>query len=126
MDDVDQFVCSVAVGTGEADQRLGLLYHCSAVGGAGDRDASAAAELEQALVAKLAQGPEDGVGVDAENGGEVLRGRQALARLGFSVCDRPADLAGDLLVKVGRVASVDLDIQHDANQSSISVLGVNP
>jgi hypothetical protein len=43
-------------------------------GGAGDRVAAVAAELEQALVAEQAAGGEDGVGVDAEDGGEVLGG----------------------------------------------------
>ena len=55
-----------------------------------------------------------------------LAGRQPFAGLGFAVGDRAADLTGDLLVQIGRVCSVDLDIEHDAIHTSISVLDVNP
>ena len=57
---------------GEVDEFLGSLDDGAAFGGAGDGDAAAAAELEQAFVAEQAQGAEDGVGVDAEDGGEVF------------------------------------------------------
>ena len=70
-------------------------------GGAGDGDAAAAAEFEQAFVAELAEGAEDGVGVDVEDGGEVFGGWESFAGFGFAVGDRAADLAGDLLVEVG-------------------------
>jgi hypothetical protein len=40
----------------------------------GDGDAAAAAELEQAFVSEESEGAQHGVGVDAENGGEVFRG----------------------------------------------------
>ncbi len=42
--------------------------------GSDDGDAAAAAELEQAFVAELAECAQDGVGVDAENGGQVFGG----------------------------------------------------
>ena len=83
----------------------------------GDGDATSASELEQALVAEEPQRAEHGVGVDVEDGGEILRGREALSRLGFSVGDRPANLAGDLFVQVGGVGAVDLDIQHGASNT---------
>ena len=65
-----------------------------------------------------AERAENGVGVDAEDGGEVLGGRQALAGLGFAVGDRAADLAGDLLVELEGVVAVDLDTEHGASHSS--------
>jgi hypothetical protein len=48
----------------------------------------------------LAEGAEDGVGVDAEDRGEVFGGREAFARFRFAVGDGAADFAGDLLVEV--------------------------
>ena len=61
------------------------------LGGSGDGDAAAAAELEQAFVAELAECAQDGVGVDAEDGGKVFGRREAFAGLGFAVGDRAAD-----------------------------------
>ncbi len=87
-------------------------------GGAGDGDAAAAAELEQALVAELAEGAEDGVGVDAEDGGEVFGGWESFAGFCFAVGDGAADLAGDLMVELSRVLAVDLDTEHSATDTS--------
>ena len=56
-----------------------------------------------------------------EDGGEVFGGWEAFSGFGFAVCDRAADLAGDLLVEVGGVGLVDLDIQHGASHSSVIV-----
>ena len=75
---------------GELDEFSRSLDDGTALGRPGDRDAAAASELEQPLVAEQPQRTQHGVGVDAEDGGEVLGGREALARLGFSVGDRPA------------------------------------
>jgi hypothetical protein len=69
--------------------------------GAGDGDAAAAAEPEQAFVAELAECAQDGVGVDAEDRGEVSGRWQAFAGFGFAVGDGAADFAGDLLVELG-------------------------
>jgi hypothetical protein len=51
------------------------------------------------FVAERSQGAEDGVGVDAEEGGKVARRWEALAGFRFAVADRSADLGGDLLVE---------------------------
>ena len=89
------------------------------LGGAGDGDAAAAAEFEEAFVAELAEGAEDGVGVDAEDGGEVFGGWESFAGFGFAVGDGAADLAGDLFVQVEGVVAVELDIPHGASQYSV-------
>jgi len=68
LDDLDEFVGFVAVGAGVAEKVFGLFDEGAVFGGACDRDAAAAAELEQAFVSELAEGAEDGVGVDAEDG----------------------------------------------------------
>ena len=100
LDDLDEFVGFVALAAGEVEELSGLFDDGAVFGGAGDGDAAAAAELEQAFVAELAEGAEDGVGVDAEDGGEVFGGREAFAGFGFAVCDRAADFAGDLFVEL--------------------------
>ena len=72
----------------------GAVLWCAA-----DGDAAAAAEFEEAFVAEFAEGAQDGVGVDVENGGEVFCWRQSFAGFGFAVGDRAADLTGDLLYR---------------------------
>jgi glucose/arabinose dehydrogenase len=64
------------------------------------RDATPAPELEQSLVAEQAQRTQHGVRVDAEDGGEILRRREALSRLRLSLGDRPSNLSGDLFVQI--------------------------
>src|SRR5262249_17228122 len=54
-DDLDELVRPVALETGEVDQLLGAADDGASFGCAGDGDAAAAAELEQALVAKQAE-----------------------------------------------------------------------
>jgi hypothetical protein len=122
-DDLDEFVDAVAVVAGEVDEFSGSLDDCATFGCAGDGDAAAASEFEQAFVSELPECPEDGVGVDLEDCGEVFGRWEALAGPCFSVGDRASDLGGDLFVEVGGVVFVDLDIlQHDASNSSAIVL----
>ena len=100
---MDQFVGSVALAAGEVEEVFGLFDDGALLGGAGDGDAAAAAEFEQAFVAELAERAEDGVGVDAEDGGEVFGGWQSFAGFGFAVGDGAADL-GRRLARGGLVA----------------------
>jgi hypothetical protein len=80
-DDLDEFVGFVALGAGVVDEFSGAFDDCALFWGAGDGDAVAAAEFEQAFVAEFAEGAEDGVGVDAEHGGEVFGGWESSAGL---------------------------------------------
>jgi hypothetical protein len=89
------------------------------VWGAGDGDASSAPEFEEAFVAELAEGAENGVGVDAEDVGEIFGGWESFAGFGFAVGDGAADLGGDLFVQVERVVAVELDIAHSASHYSV-------
>jgi hypothetical protein len=102
----------------EADEVSRTSDDDATLGAAGNGDAAAAAELEQAFVAEEAQRTQDGVRVDLEHGGEVAGGRETLAWLCFTVGDRAADLGGDLLVQLGWVVAVDLDTDHGASNSS--------
>ena len=109
-----EFVGLVAVAAGEVEEFLGLFDDGAVFGVSGDGDAAAAAELEQAFVAELAEGAQDGVGVDAEDGGEVFGGWESFAGFGFAVGDGAADLAGDLFVKLDGAFLVQLVIVDDA------------
>ena len=59
-----------------------------------------AGDPTERFFAELAERPQDGIGVDAEDGGEILGGRESFARFRFAVGDGPADLAGYLLVEL--------------------------
>ena len=52
LDDLDELVEAVALAAGEVDELSGSCDDGATFGGAGDRDAAAASELEQALVAE--------------------------------------------------------------------------
>jgi len=118
LDDLDQLVDAAAAATRELDEILRPRDDGAFFRRADDRDSPAAAKLEQAFVPQLAQRPQDGVGVDLEDGGEVARRRETLAGVGLTVCDRPPDLGGDLLVELGGVLAIDLDNAHDATDTS--------
>src|SRR4029453_9605829 len=123
VDEGDQLVDAVSVMTREGDEFPRLLDDGALGRRAGDRDAAAAAELEQAFFSEQPQRPQHGVRVDPEHGGEVLRGREPLTRLGLALGDRAPDLRGDLFVEVGRFGSIDLDRNHDASNNSTKVEG---
>jgi hypothetical protein len=125
-DEVDEFVWFVALGAGVVEEVFGSFDEGALLGGAGDGDAAAAAEFEQAFVAELAECAEDGVGVDAENVGEVFGGWESFAAFGFAVGDGAADLAGDLFVQVEGVVVVALDISHGAKHYSSILMGELP
>jgi len=76
---------------------------------AGDRDTATASKLEQALVAQSPQCAQHRISVDAENGGEVTRRREPLARLRLPFGDRAAELGGHLFVEAQWLVAVDLD-----------------
>lgn len=118
LDDLHEFLDSIAVTTGEADKVLGLHDERASLGRRGDRDAAPAAELEQAFVPQLPEGAQDGVGVHGEHGGEIARRREPFARFCLAVGDRAANLGPDLLVELGRVVAADLDTEDGASDSS--------
>jgi hypothetical protein len=126
LDEVDEFVGFVALGAGVVEEVFGFFDEGALFRGAGDRDAAAAAEFEQAFVAELAEGAEDGVGVDAEDGGEVFGGWESFAGFGFAVGDGAADLGCDLCVQVEGVVVVELDISHGAMHYSSILMGESP
>jgi WD40-like Beta Propeller Repeat len=85
---------------------------------AGNRYAAAASELDEALVAKHAEGAEHGVRVYAEDGGEILRRRKTFSRPCFAVGNCPPDLCRNLNVQRRRLFAVDLDTEHGDTHSS--------
>ena len=123
LDEFDEFVGLVALGASVVEEVFGSFDQGALFRGAGDRDAAAAAEFEQAFVAELSEGAEDGVGVDAEDGCEVFGGWESFAGLGFADGDGAADLGCDLFVQVEGVVVVELDISHGANHYSFILMG---
>lgn len=85
----------------------------------GDRDPAPAAEVDEPFIAQGAEGTQDRVAIHAQLGREVARCRQALARRGLTVCDRPPDPRRNLLVELGRIAAtLQLDAAHGATHNS--------
>jgi hypothetical protein len=107
---------------GVPDQFAGPGQDRALPGRPGDRDAPAAPELQQPLVPQQPQRSQDGVGVDVQHGGQVAGGRKPFAGPDLAVGDGAADLGADLVVERQRIAPVQFDIQHDANQTSIMSL----
>ena len=85
--------------TAEGHELAHLAHHGASRWSPGDGDTAASTELEQPLVPQLAQGPENGVLVDAEHGRKVLRERHPLPRPYLAIGDHPPQLGGDLLIE---------------------------
>jgi len=118
LDHSNQFVGAVALLAREAHKLTRARDNRTAFRRAGDGDAAAAPELEQALVSKRAEGAEHGVRVDAEHGGEILRWRKTLRRSCLAVGNCPPDLGRNLNVQLRQLFPVDLDTEHGDIHSS--------
>ena len=81
----------VPLTTGEFDQFTYLSQDGPFLGRPGDRDATPPAELDEALVAQDVHGPQHGVLVHPEDGGDVLGQGQAVPGPGFAFGDGTAD-----------------------------------
>ena len=102
----------------EANELPRVRGNGSSFGSRGDGDATTAAELEQLLIAQLAQRPENGVRIDAEDSREVPRRRETFSRTCLAIGDGAADLRGHLLVELERLVPGDLDTKHGASDTS--------
>ena len=101
-------------------QRPDLLDKVAAFGHGGHPDAPAAPELQQSLVAELAERAQDRVGVDPEQLGEIAGGRDPFPGLALPRGDGPADRRGHLLVQGAKVLFFEAQ-QHGANENSTIV-----
>jgi hypothetical protein len=106
VDEVVELVGAVAKVSSGSNKGARVLDEGSFVGCGGDGDAATSAKFEQTFVLESAECAEHGVGVHAEDGGEVCCLRDAFAGLGFAVGDCAADLGGDLLVQSGARGAV--------------------
>ena len=109
LEHADEFLASVAVAPGEADEFLHMRCDGCMRGCADHGDTSSAAEFKQSFVAKITQRTEHGVGVDSKHERQVAGWWKPLAGLGFAIGDCSADLAGDLLMELGGFGSINLD-----------------
>ena len=100
LDYPNQLVRAVAELASQLDQFPRLVHHEAALGGrTGDRHPTATGELQDALIAKGVQRPEDRVRVDPQYRGEVPSRRQPFARFRLTVCDGSADGSRNLFVQ---------------------------
>jgi hypothetical protein len=110
LDDLDEFVAAEAVVAGEFDEIPCPGEHRPALGGARDGDAPSAPEFQQSFLPKDVQGPQDGVPVHAQHGGEVFGQGQAFAgaRLAVPETIQSAQLAGMTVSPDGTRLALDL------------------
>jgi hypothetical protein len=125
-DNPNELVQPVAVVPREPHELPRLRNHGSLLGGSRDRDPATAPKLEQPLVAERPEGPQDRVGVHAEDGREVACRRQPLARARLAIGDRATDLCSHLLVELDRLVAVDLDTEDGARDSSVILTSAKP
>jgi hypothetical protein len=103
------------------EQILSLRPDNATFGFARNRDTATSAELEHAFVSKCAKCPQHGVGVNAQDGCHVVRGRKALTRKNISVGDVATDLGGDLVMEGRAVVPVNLDMTH-GDKGSVTIV----
>jgi hypothetical protein len=123
VNDLHQFVGLIALNPGvlhqvthprdESTARRGLATH---------RDPMPPPKLDEPFVPQLPHRTKNRVGVHSENLGQIPNRRESFTRDGFAVRDGPANFSGDLFVEEGRVARVNLESRHGANE--ISTTGV--
>ena len=122
LDELSEFFWPEPVLAGQRNQFAGFGDYLAAAGcDASDRNAATATELDEALVAQCPQRAEDGVGVDPEHCGQVLRRRQSLPRRCLAVRDRPADSSSDLFVQRNRAQVIDRKSTTSASYISIII-----
>ena len=101
-----ELITAVAVSPAEIDQLLHLRDDDTALRRPGDGDCTATADFQQSLVAKHPERAKDGVRMDPEDRGEILRLGNPLPGSCLAVRDRPSDLRGDLLVQIGLAGAI--------------------
>jgi hypothetical protein len=109
------------VSAGKVDQFPDPRQDSTSLRRAGDGDSPAPLKVEDALVSKGSERPEDGVGMHSEYGRQVACGWEALARSHLTFGDVPPDLRCDLLMQRDGFVSGDLDF-HDGDMQSITIM----
>jgi hypothetical protein len=117
------FLTPIPLRSGKVDQLPDPGNDSASLRCPGDGHTSAALEVEDALVSKCPERPEDGIRVNAEHGGDVSGGRKALAGSQLTLGDVPPDLRRHLLMQRDGLVSGDLDI-HDGDMQSITIVKI--
>lgn len=99
LEHLDEFLVPVAVAASQIHQLFRLGDQGPALRRTDDSDAATPAKFHQPLVAKRPQSAQDGVRVDPDDCRQVLCRRKSFPSFRFTVRDRPAQLAGYLLVE---------------------------
>jgi hypothetical protein len=108
----------VAIEPGELEELLRSLDHRTALGTARHRHPPPPPELEQTLVAEQPESAQHRVGIDLEDGGQVLGRRESFPRAGLPRRNGAAQFRCDLVMEGECLRAIDLDTQHDAMHSS--------
>src|SRR5690242_1429140 len=96
VDEVDDLIGLISLMPGVVEQLPYAVEHRRAFRRSGHRDSSSSPELEEAFVTQLVQGPEDGVLVDTQDGGQVLGEWESVAGCCLAVGDGSAELGRHL------------------------------
>jgi hypothetical protein len=99
LDHLDHLVGVITLAACGHEQLLDLSQDSTLWSRSDHGDAPSAAKLEKAFIPKNVQRPQHRVLVDAEDCRHVFGQWQALTRTCFSVCDRPPDLGGNLVMQ---------------------------
>jgi hypothetical protein len=94
----EDLVSPIPLRAGEVKELFHSTDNGSSLWRTGDHDGSSPPKVQKFLVAKDAEGSQHGIGVDAEHGGEILRLRNAISRIGLAFCDSPPDFGRHLIV----------------------------
>ena len=106
LDHLEELVALITVASGESEEVPRPGEDESSLRCAGNTHPEPTAEIEQALLAQLAQSAKHRVRVHVHDCSEVLRGWKPLAGLCVAFADRPADLRRDLLMQRCRVRTI--------------------
>ena len=105
-----KFLAWVSLLTSKLHELLCARTYKAAFRNTGHGHASSTLELENSLITQLMEGPENGVGVHAQDGSEVLCGREPLSSTRFTIGKRSSYLSRDLLMKRALVGTVNRKI----------------
>jgi hypothetical protein len=111
----------IPLSAGKVDQLPDLRNDSTSLRCPGDGHATSSLEIEDALVAKGPERPENGIRVNAEHGGNVAGWRETLAGSDLTFGNVPPNLGGHLLMQWDGLVSGDLDI-HDGDMQSITIV----
>jgi len=93
------FIAAIALTSGEIEEFIDARNHGASLGRTHHTHAATPREVEQALVAKYVQCPNDRILVNAQDSGEIDRRRKPLTLSRLTVGNRPSNFRCHLIVQ---------------------------